>query len=206
MSNAILADFEGLHAGEKIVICGLGRSIVNFGKPSEVTIGVNDIGRYFTPTYLLVCDPHTKFSVERYEYIKRTQADAVFWNTGYGPLYEGCFERGVPYTSKTSANRKNWPTAEIIPHHLDSPYMAFMIALWMGATDIAFIGVDHDGSHPNMGKNALEIITQYKLIGEECEARGIRLVKLSEISQLPYEYQDYATWSLSKLPSREVGA
>jgi hypothetical protein len=59
---ATLAGFRNRHRGRTIVVCGCGPSLNDFTEPDRfITIGVNDVGRLFDPTYLVVVDPPSRF-------------------------------------------------------------------------------------------------------------------------------------------------
>src|SRR5215813_1361442 len=73
-----LINFRNLHAGQSIYVCGLGPSIRGFHPRDAISIGVNDICRYFTPQYLVCVNSHTSFSPERWEYIKYAGAAYIF--------------------------------------------------------------------------------------------------------------------------------
>lgn len=56
-----LAPWRGRHGGSDVVVCGCGPSA--FAPPDGLlTIGVNDIGRLFDPTYLVVLKPPRQYS------------------------------------------------------------------------------------------------------------------------------------------------
>ena len=80
-----LSDFRGAHYGEAIVVCGLGSSINSFPDPRRfLTIGVNDIGRGFTPDYLFVMDSPQAFGPERFHYIRDSRAKYIFTDHDLG--------------------------------------------------------------------------------------------------------------------------
>ena len=70
-----LADWRGRHRGETIVVCGCGRSLSELPEPQRwITIGVNDVGRLFDPTYLVVLNPKHQFSGDRFRYVVESRA------------------------------------------------------------------------------------------------------------------------------------
>lgn len=74
-----LPDHRNIHAGETIVVCGCGASLNEFERPGEfITIGVNDVGRLFTPTYLVVLNPRQQFKNDRFKYVEQSKAQAIF--------------------------------------------------------------------------------------------------------------------------------
>src|SRR3954465_13234375 len=77
--TACFADFRGRHRGETVVVCGCGVSLRQLRDPERfVTIGVNDVGRLFTPDYLVVVNERRQFDRERYLHGERSRAKAVF--------------------------------------------------------------------------------------------------------------------------------
>src|ERR1700751_689637 len=73
------ADYRGRHFGETVVVCGCGVSLRTLHRPeSFVTIGVNDVGRLFTPDSLIVVNERRQFTPERYAYVQTSKAKAVF--------------------------------------------------------------------------------------------------------------------------------
>ena len=61
-----LASFQNIHKGETIIVCGCGESLNDLAHPERfITIGVNDVGRLFDPTYLVVLNPRNQFKEDR---------------------------------------------------------------------------------------------------------------------------------------------
>src|SRR5689334_19591033 len=76
-----LADFRDIHAGRPMIVCGLGESIRTLTpahRQHALTIGVNDIGRYFHPDYLVCINAPETFVFDRWRYIWDTQARYLF--------------------------------------------------------------------------------------------------------------------------------
>ena len=74
-----LASFHNIHTGETIVVCGCGSSLNDFNSPSRfITIGVNDVGRLFDPTYLVVLNPPHQFKDDRFRFVGESRARFVF--------------------------------------------------------------------------------------------------------------------------------
>jgi len=60
--NRALHAFRDAHLGETIVVCGCGPSLKELPDPERmITLGVNDVGRLFDPTYLVVVNPRSQF-------------------------------------------------------------------------------------------------------------------------------------------------
>ena len=74
-----LAGFRDYHRGETIIVCGCGASLSGLRDPHGfITIGVNDVGRLFDPTYLVVLNPRSQFKDGRFRYVEESRAKAVF--------------------------------------------------------------------------------------------------------------------------------
>jgi hypothetical protein len=57
MGSADLEQFHNRHAGQSVLVCGCGESLSLVDDAAGVvTIGVNDVGRHLTPTYLVIDD------------------------------------------------------------------------------------------------------------------------------------------------------
>src|SRR5262245_31028731 len=79
LARLSLANFQDSKSGETILVCGCGESLNLLERPERfITIGVNDVGRRFTPDYLVVVNPRSQFSAERFSYVERSSARALF--------------------------------------------------------------------------------------------------------------------------------
>ncbi|MGH8477125.1 MAG: hypothetical protein ACRER2_15365 [Methylococcales bacterium] len=80
-----LPGFRNLHAGETLVVCGCGASLKDFRPPGNlITIGVNDVGRLFDPTYLVVLNNRQQFSGDRFRHVEQSRAQAIFTQLDLG--------------------------------------------------------------------------------------------------------------------------
>ena len=71
--------YHNFHTTQSIIVCGCGSSLNDLKNPQDfITIGVNDVGRRFTPTYLVVLNHLSKFSEERWKYVSESKAKAIF--------------------------------------------------------------------------------------------------------------------------------
>ena len=66
MTNT-LSNFKNVHKGKSVIVCGCGTSAAIMKDHYEdiITIGVNDIPKLFTPTYLVVTDHPVRFAPPR---------------------------------------------------------------------------------------------------------------------------------------------
>jgi ADP-heptose:LPS heptosyltransferase/2-polyprenyl-3-methyl-5-hydroxy-6-metoxy-1,4-benzoquinol methylase len=182
-----LEGFRNFHQGETIVVCGCGRSLTDFADHEQyITIGVNDVGRLFQPTYLVVLNPKTQFTGDRFDYVARSRAKALFTqlNLGVDHLHIIKFNLG-------QQSGVTFDTPNVLPYTRNSPYVALCLAALMGAKRIGLIGVDftddhffgRTGRHPLASQLAV-IDQQYQRLGEALRARGVSVVNLSGESRL----------------------
>lgn len=182
-----LAAYKNLHAADTIIVCGCGHSLKGFFPPKGVyTIGVNDVGRLFTPDYLVVLNSPTQFKYDRFQYIKNSQAKALFTQ----------LKLGIPHQNVVHFKLGHRGAAEIrddfaVPYTRNSPYVALCLAMFMGAKKIGLIGVDFTDHHffSNTGKHVLnkslpKINQEYEQLQKIAIAKGIHVANLSTESRL----------------------
>ena len=185
--GATLAAFQGRHDGESIVVCGCGPSLTELAEPQRfTTIGVNDVGRLFDPSYLVVVNPRSQFKGDRFRYVETSKAQALFTQLDLGPV-------GPPVVRFKLGRYGGTDTlgTGVLNHTQNSPYVAVCLAAHMGATRIGLIGVDltdhhffaATGRHPLAGR-LREIDQQYARLAEALRQRGVELVNLSSVSRL----------------------
>ena len=185
-----LADFHGAHYGESIVVCGLGASISTFREPKRFrTIGVNDIGRAFTPDYLFVMDAPRSFSPERFRYIRESSARYVFTDHDLGLARADV----VRFPIRTSPRPRFDDRHALyqIGRPPTSPFLALCLAAHMGAKAIGVIGVDFtnghffapDGAHKLSGSIA-GIDWRFYILASALLDRGVKVFNLSAESRI----------------------
>lgn len=182
-----LAAFQGRHDGESIVVCGCGPSLTELTEPQRfTTIGVNDVGRLFDPSYLVVLNPRSQFKGDRFRYVEGSKAQALFTQLDLGPV-------GPPVVRFTLGQYGGTDTrgTAVLHHTQNSPYLAVCLASLMGARRIGLIGVDFTDHHffGATGRHVLagrvrEIDAQYGRLANALRQRGIELVNLSAVSLL----------------------
>src|SRR5712692_4561248 len=182
-----LASFRNLHAGETLIVCGCGESLNELRHPEDfVTIGVNDIGRRFHPTYLVVVNPRQQFAGDRFSYVETSQAQYLFTQ----------FDLGVPHPHVVkfrlgTRGGTDFSNPEVLHYTQNSPYVALCLAVHMGAKRIGLIGVDFTDNHffARTGTHSLAqqlptIDGQYRQLGEALRAQGVEVFNLSATSRL----------------------
>lgn len=188
---ATLAEWRGRHAGEAIVVCGCGRSLAELPSPERwVTIGVNDVGRLFDPTYLVVVNPRGQFRGDRFRYVAASRARALFTQLDPGR------DLGVthPCVVRFRLGRRGGTELddlESLPYTRNSPYVAACLAAFLGARRIGLVGVDFTdhhffaatGRHP-LARELAQIEREYGRLAAALARRGVDLVNLSRESRL----------------------
>jgi hypothetical protein len=182
-----LEGFRNFHRGDAIVVCGCGKSLADFtDRERYITIGVNDVGRLFQPTYLVVLNPRTQFAGDRFDYVAHSRAKAVFTQLNLGINHPHIVRFNLGQRDGVSLDAPN-----VLPHTRNSPYVAICLAALMGATQIGLIGVDftddhffgRTGRHPLADQLAI-IDQQYRRLQQALLARGVSVVNLSRESRL----------------------
>lgn len=207
-----LKDFGSARAGASIVVCGCGPSLHELEQPQRfVTIGVNDVGRLFDPTYLVVVNPRQQFEGERFRYVEQSGAQALFTQLDLGTVRPPVvrFKLGQYGGTDNSAG-------DVLHYTQNSPYVAVCLAAYMGATRIGLVGVDltedhffaRTGTHP-LSARLREIDAQYARLAAALRQRGVALFNLSARSRLqalPYAELDSMVAAPSALEAAAAGA
>jgi glycosyltransferase involved in cell wall biosynthesis len=182
-----LASFRNLHQGETILVCGCGASLNQLSHPERfITIGVNDVGKLFDPTYLVVLNPRSQFAPERFHHIQTSRARRLFTQ----------LDLGVPHSNVVRFQLGKYGGVDFSnPHVLhytrNSPYVAVCLAVHLGAGRIGLIGVDltehhffgKTGAHP-LSKHIHQIDKEYAALFQAARFKGIELFNLSRESRL----------------------
>lgn len=183
--------YRDLHPGADILVCGCGPSLLELEDPARhITIGVNDVGRLFDPTYLVVLNPRAQFKGDRFRYVAESNARALFTQLDLGPVRPPVVKFRLGRYGGTDAG-----TDDALDDRLDytqnSPYVAVCLAARMGATRIGLVGVDFTDGHffADTGRHALsgrlkEIDVQYGRLAAVLATHGIALVNLGAASRL----------------------
>ncbi len=182
-----LAAFHSFHPGTNIIVCGCGPSLHELSNPQHhITIGVNDVGRLFDPTYLVVVNPRSQFKADRFRYVEQSRAQALFTQLDLGQV------RPPVVAFKLGQYAGTEPALGDSLHYTqNSPYVAVCLAAHLGATRIGLIGVDFTdhhffgptGRHPLAAKLPA-IDREYGALAQALAARGVELVNLSDLSRL----------------------
>jgi hypothetical protein len=182
-----MSGFRGYHEGESIIVCGCGNSLSQLTDPGRfITIGVNDVGRLFDPTYLLVLNPQSQFSGDRFLYVRESRARALFTQLNLGVPH--------PHLVRFKLGQRGSaivPESGALPYTRNSPYVAMCLARYFGATRIGLTGVDFTDHHffGKTGRHPLvhtlkQIDQEYKDLAAQFARDGVEVFNLSEESRL----------------------
>ncbi|WP_046656567.1 glycosyltransferase [Lysobacter capsici] len=195
-----LRDYRDALRGADIVVCGCGPSLLELPRPRELlTIGVNDVGRLFDPTYLVVLNPRQQFKGDRYAFVERSNARVLFTQLELGAVRPPVVRFRLGQYGGVDAEADG-----TLHYSQNSPYVAVRLAALMGARRIGLIGVDFTDDHffAITGRHSLagrlkEIDAQYGRLAGALRRGGVELVNLSSISRLtalPRGRIDDAAW------------
>ena len=184
---ADLHAFAGRHPDSTIVVCGCGPSLNDLPDPRGLlTIGVNDVGRLFDPTWLVVVNPPNQFTADRFRHVQASRAQALFTQLDLGPVQPPVVRFRLGKFGGTDD-----AGGDTLDYTQNSPYVAVCLAARMGARRIGLIGVDFVDDHffARTGRHALaprlrEIDEQYGRLAAALRGRGVELVNLSARSRL----------------------
>src|SRR5918997_2654216 len=114
-----LSSFRGAHAGRAIVVCGCGEGLNRLAAPERfVAVGVNDVGRRFTPDYLVVINPRSQYKGDRFSYVEQSRARYLFTQLDLGLRREGVVKFRLGTYGGTDFN-----SAEVLHYTQNSPYV-----------------------------------------------------------------------------------
>jgi hypothetical protein len=180
-------NFKNLHDGEKVIVSGLGQSATELKNPQDYfTIGVNDIGRIYQPNYLVVLNDKQTFLDERWEFIRISKCPTIFTHIKHLPIDDA---------QKCLIKLGRYGACELGKDQVDytsnSPYVACMIAAYMGFRKIGLLGVDFTNHHffKKSGEHSLArkvnvINKEYETMHRVLRANGIEFVNLSQESKI----------------------
>lgn len=182
-----LAGFRDYHAGQTVIVCGCGASLNELVSPERfITIGTNDVGRLFTPDYLVVLNTRQQFKHDRFRHVESSRARAIFTQLELGIAHPNIVRIRLGRRGGTDFANSN-----VLHFTRNSPYLALHLAVHMGATRIGLIGVDFTDHHffGQTGRHVLsvelpQIDREYKLLKDACDRRGVEIVNLSARSRL----------------------
>lgn len=185
--------FKDKHKGEKMIITGLGESAEVLGTMDIpcLTMGVNDVARLFNPTYTVIVNDKTSFNEDRWKHIEGCKSDALFTHIKDIDNQMPVQHRDRVVTIPLGRYGGTDLNKIAVDFTSNSPYVACIIAAYMGVTDIGLIGVDwtpnhffaKTGDHP-LTRKIHSIVTEYNNLAVALKAKGVNIYNLSPISRL----------------------
>jgi hypothetical protein len=189
------SDFLDKHSGGKILVCGCGKSMDLLNNPADfVTLGVNDIGRKFTPNYLVLLNNQHGYKGDRWQYVYGAKAPVIFTHMRDLNIIA---KNNIVQIKLGTFGSLNLEDRTKVDYTSNSPYVATIIAYHMGAKNIGILGVDFTndhffektGKHPLAGRLTV-IVREYDTLHKELKKRGVNLYNLSPdsiIKSVPYK-------------------
>ncbi len=182
-----LSSYHNIHRDETIIVCGCGASLNELKSPERfITIGVNDVGRLFTPTYLVVLNHQHQFANERFKYIQESKAEAIFTQFDLGLNQNNVVRFNLGVFGGTEFSDPN-----VLHYTRNSPYVALCLAVHMGAKRIGLIGVDFTDNHffaksgrHNLANDFSRINIEYSRFAKSMKRHGVDVFNISRISRL----------------------
>lgn len=193
----IYQSFKDIHKDSKIIITGLGESAQALGDLVDsvhaidcLTMGVNDVGRLFTPDYTVVVNDKASFNEHRWKHIESCGSKALFTHIK-DPMMIPVTHQDRVVTIPLGRYAGTDLNKIAVDFTSNSPYVACVIAAYMGVKHIGLIGVDwtpnhffaKTGDHP-LSKKIHSIVTEYNNLALALQAKGISFHNLSPVSKL----------------------
>lgn len=185
--------FHNIHQGKNIIVCGLGESCVLAKDVNCIRIGVNDIARLFTPDYTVVVNSAQSFSAERWSHIAKNESNAIFTHINIRKMdsYLPLLNRHLAVQIQLDKYGGTDLDSTKVGFTKNSPYVAVLIAAYMGAKNIGLIGVDWTKNHffaasgeHILSKDLMSINKEYTALYGALKERGIGFYNLSPMSKL----------------------
>jgi hypothetical protein len=152
---------------------------------TDLTIGVNDVNKFFPDTpadYLVVIDPPQRFTPERLHTIRRSSPRKFFthYYNEWRPLVQNL--QGLNMSAGYDFQQLDKPGITL--HSNNSPFVAAVLAYKMGARRIIMHGADFN-THPNFRESDVATaLGHFNTLFKELRNRGVALNVGSSYSQL----------------------
>lgn len=173
--------------GSHMIVGGLGPSARALEGKSHLywTVGVNDIGRYWHPDFLVVVDSEGSFRKQnRWHYIDGTQSGLVIYNQDLPiRIAHPCMAPVAITFPPATGGEIQIDSIRSLPCWRTSSHTAIVLAYQMGAEKIGVIGCDFTEGHTTH-KGLPQIQRYYDQLVKKLGAQGCELVQLSPTSNL----------------------
>lgn len=181
-----LSDYKDIHKGEKCLVLGLGSSLNDLNElPAGITtIGVNNIQQKFDTDYLVTLDNIQKFDAERKQAIINNKGILFTqlgeWNSVRNNVVEFKLGNygGINFEENLASDKLNYSYT--------SPFVACVLAIYMGFDEIGMLGVDFTDNHFNKKDGKHNLVSRLSQIDKHFAEinRYHKIYNLSSISQL----------------------
>lgn len=196
MSNHLIDWHRTLDGGadEAVIVCGIGESLFSVKRSlsAYVTVGVNDIFRYYRTDFLVLLDRLAKFSDERLSHIlaAREHCRAIFTphvNDIHDHLSGGraaVVKMDLKIKAPFMKLNVDLDSKDHLHCAITSPFTGISLAAYLGAKRIGVVGVDFTNHELGSKTNLYEVNVDYGCMARACERAGILLLNLSPVSLL----------------------
>lgn len=158
----------------RIDLLGLGPSIHEYKNDGALTVGVNDIYKYYPADFIVCVDPVRVFTPERLETIKRsTPLKFITFLEEWRGLVKN-FE--LYPLSKKGRHNPDLHNPGVLSYSILSPFTALGFAYSLGASEVTIYGVDLT-NHPVLSLGAKQG-NSVKYMLDMCNALKDRGVKV----------------------------
>ena len=164
----------------KIDVLGLGESLKEF-KPSEnITIGVNDINKYYPVDYLVCVDKPDKFTKDRLKTILDSNVKKFYTHINEWSRLKT--KTQIIQLNGIRGSLKGIESNEFC-YSNNSTFVVVVLAYKMGATQINIYGADFN-THPNFKNNLLKTaLEDFKRLFNYLKEQGVE-INISKGSKL----------------------
>lgn len=164
-----------------IDVLGLGETVREYKPCGNITVGVNDIFKYFPVDYLILADPPQRFpEKDRYKTIVESTPKKFLcpepWPVNNFELIKLAPGRGMI---------KELDTHGVYCFSNNSPYLACVHAYKLGAKEIRLFGVDFNTHEALSNEQSIKRIREhYSALNKEFLKRGVVMKVSSRASVL----------------------
>lgn len=182
-------DMRGIHSGADFVVMGCGHQVRDPGwaPPSpSITMGVNDIGHWQHPKYLLVMDHLGAFRGKRAPYVLGSDAERVFLLDSAHGLHDQYGDRVRSFRRGERFGVKPFDGV-ICDYGTTSIYPACLVCEFLGARSIGLAGVQFIDHH--LSARIVKIRDIFATLGAALLERGVFLYNMAKdslLTSVPY--------------------
>jgi hypothetical protein len=165
----------------KVHVLGLGDSLEYYKPDNNITIGVNDIHKYYKTDYVVCIDHLFAFPKDRLETILKTKCKGFYsqivdWGMMIPSFKLIEFNIGRGFLHELDNDKFCYSN--------NSPFVACILAYKLGAKEIILHGVDLI-DHPHIKGNSKEkALLDYKNLNKAFKSKGVNLFVGSKDSSL----------------------